>query len=71
MTANTIRENFKYELKELLQKYKCEMSIEDFGVGYSEDNKIVVDFEYREELLNEAGSGLIPQLVLGSYFDKD
>lgn len=71
MTAKEIRDNFKQELKELLTKYKCEMTIEDFGTGYSEDYKIVVDFEFREDLFNSEGGGLIPQLVLGSYFDKD
>lgn len=71
MTPREIRENFKEELKELLSKYKCEMNIVNFGPGYSEDYKIVVDFEFREELFNSECSGLIPQLVLGSYFDKD
>lgn len=70
MTPKDKRDNFEKELKELLDKYKAEIIIGDFGSGYSTNPKIVVDFEYDESLFvigNEIG--LIPQLIIGTYIN--
>lgn len=69
MTPLEKQAEFHKELKRLLRKYKAEILIEDFGVGYSRDQKIVVDFDYDESLFEEHKTGVIPQLILGSYED--
>ena len=63
MKDEELHERFKAELSMLLSKYKAEISVEDFGRGYSTDEKIVVDFEFIE---NER---YYSQLVLGRYID--
>lgn len=67
MTPIEKQQHFHKELKELLFKYKAELSIEDFGHGYLPDEKIVVNFEFDESLFVENETGIIPQLVLGTY----
>ena len=60
---------FLKELKELLKKHSAEISIEDFGRDYLHDEKIVVDFKFDESLFDEHLTGIIPQLVIGSFID--
>jgi|TARA_B110000908_G_scaffold150596_1_gene184704 hypothetical protein len=55
---------FHRELKELLRKFDAELMIEDFGTGWSEDKKMVVDFNWTEE----QGTS---QLVLGTWENGD
>ena len=55
---------FHKELKELLRKFDAELMIEDFGTGWSEDKKTVVDFNWTEE----QGTS---QLVLGTWENGD
>lgn len=61
------QEQFYNELKELLVKYKAELTMEEFGRNYSKDWKIVVDFEYDESFFEKEGNGIVPQLVLGRW----
>lgn len=61
------QQHFYNELKELLLKYDSELTIEDFGTGWSCDEKIVVDFSYDESFFEKEGTGIVPQLVLGKY----
>jgi hypothetical protein len=60
---------FKKELQDLLKKFDASMEIEGFGSDYIEDDKIVVDFNFDEQMFNEHGTGCAPQLVLGRFFD--
>ena len=59
MTPDEKRQAFIKEFKELLEKYKVEMTMEDFGRCYLPDYKIVADFEYDQYLYEENGTGLI------------
>lgn len=61
------QKNFHVELCELLKKYNAEITLEDFGREYMRDEKIVVTFEYDESLYEENGSGIVPDLVLGTF----
>ena len=63
------QEQFHKELKALLVKYKAELTMEDFGRNYSEDWKIVVDFEYDESFFEKEDTGIVPQLILGRSSD--
>lgn len=65
--GNDKRELFLKELKELLVKFDAEISIEDFGTAYSINDKIVVDFNWDEELYEKTNSGIIEQLILGTH----
>lgn len=67
MTPQEKQQQFHKELKELLIKFGAELLIEDFGVGYCHDSKIVVDFNYDESLYEGNGTGIVPQLILGIY----
>lgn len=67
MTLEEKQKNFHVELCELLKKYKAEITLEDFGRNYMRDEKMVVTFGYDETLVEENGSGIIPDLVLGTY----
>ena len=65
---------FEKELKELLKKYKAEISIEEFRRPNLEHGefKMVVDFAWDDESFEEyAKTGVFEQLVLGSFVDKD
>lgn len=55
------------ELCELLKKYKAEISLEDFGKGYQRNERIVVSFGFDEALLEENETGIVPDLVLGTF----
>jgi len=63
MTAEEKRNEFLNELTLLLKKYNCEICLQDFGRDYSRNEKIVIDFDYDQEL------GIIEQLVIGSYLN--
>ena len=63
------QEQFHKDLKSLLKKYDAEIAIEDFGHDYSVNEKIVVDFNWDEDLSNRINDGIVPQLVLGSGED--
>ena len=67
MTQEEKQKQFKVELCTLLSKYKAEITLEDFGSNYMRDEKMVVTFGYDETLVEENGSGIIPDLVLGTY----
>ena len=67
MTLEEKQKQFKVELSTLLSKYKAEITLEDFGRNYMRDEKMVVTFGYDETLVEENGSGIIPDLVLGTY----
>jgi len=67
MTLIERQKQFHVELCELLKKYKAEITLEDFGRAYMRDEKIVVTFGYDESLHEENGSGIIPDLVLGTF----
>lgn len=68
MTPLEKQKNFARELKALLDKYKAEISIEDFGRAYMRDEKMVVSFQYDDSLYQENDTGMIPDLVLGTFF---
>jgi hypothetical protein len=67
MTPEQKQQAFLKEFKELLGKYKVEITMEDFGRCYMSDYKIVADFLYDESLYEENGIGFIPQIVFGTY----
>ena len=48
-------------------KYKAEICLEQFNTKYLPEEKIVINFEYDESLFEENGTGIIPQLVIGSF----
>lgn len=59
--------SFLIELKEILVRYNAEITIEDFGSDWSENNKIVVNFDYDESFFEKEKTGIIPQLILGTF----
>lgn len=67
MTPLDKQKAFHKELKELLDKYNAEMMLEDFGHGYMQDYKIVIDFEYDESFFKDHKTGIIPQLIIDTY----
>ncbi len=67
MTLIEKQKNFHVELCELLKKYNAEITLEDFGSEYMRYEKIVVTFGYDESLYEENGSGIVPDLVLGTF----
>ena len=69
MNPKEKQQEFYKELKQLLLKYDAEIMIEDFGRNYVSDNKIVVDFRYDENLFKGHNTGIVPQLILGSFED--
>jgi hypothetical protein len=64
-------EQFKKELKALLAKYDAELTIEDFGRDWSSDEKIVVDFNWDEDLADRTDDGIVPQWVVGRMENGD
>ena len=68
MTPEQKQQQFHIELKELLIKFDAEISIFDFGM-YRRDEKIVVDFSWDEAMHEVHDTGVIPQLVLGTWMD--
>ena len=67
MTPKEKQENFHKELIDLLGRYKAEIIIEDFARGYSSDPKIVVNFYWDEDLIEENNTGRVDDLILGTY----
>ena len=61
------RQQFMKEFRDLLIKFKAEIMIEDFGSGYNTNEKIVIDFEWDEDLSKRVESGIVEQLVIGRY----
>ena len=62
------QEQFKKELKALLVKYKAELTLENFGINWSDNYKIVVDFEWDRDLCDRTdSSGSVPQWVIGRW----
>jgi hypothetical protein len=61
------QQSFYNELKLLLVKYDAELNIEDFGINWQPDEKIVVNFQYDKSFNENENTGIIPQLVLGRY----
>ena len=49
MTAKQYKENFQAELKELLQKYKVDIYLDDIGGDYMTDTIIIAEFDYHPE----------------------
>jgi len=58
---------FKKDLAELLKKHKAEITIEDFGKEFRRDEQIVVSFAYDDNFFEKTGSGIINDLVLGTF----
>lgn len=58
-------EQFKKELKALLVKFDAELIVEDFGRDWSHDEKIVVNFNWDEDLANRTENGIVPDWVVG------
>lgn len=61
------KNKFHAELKALLLKYDAEIEIQDFGRDWSSDEKMVVIFNWDEDLSNRTGDGGVPQLIIGSW----
>jgi hypothetical protein len=61
------KDKFVNELKSLLVKYDAELELEDFGYEYTSINKIVVNFKWDEDLAKKTNSGIIPQIIIGTY----
>jgi len=60
-------EQFQKELKALLAKYDAELTIEDFGRDWSSDEKIVVAFNWDEDLADRTENGIVPDWVVGRW----
>ena len=60
-------EQFKKELKELLVKFDAELTIEDFGKDWISDEKIVVNFNWDEDISNRTNDGTVPNWVVGCW----
>jgi len=64
------QQSFHKELKELLLKYKAEITIEDVSPRvYNTDEQIVINFDYDESLYEKYNTGIIPELILGRCED--
>ena len=53
---------FKAKLDDLLKEYNATITIADYGSGFVNDLKVVVEFDYKE------GNGFVKDLVLGSSY---
>jgi len=69
MTPQEKQQNFHKELKALLLRYDAELGIETTSKGYSEEHKMVVDFNYDESFFDAHGTGCVPQLDLNTWED--
>ena len=67
LSVDDKKDKFVNELKALLVKYDAELEIEDFGYEYTIINKIVVNFKWDEDLANKTNTGIIPQIIIGTY----
>lgn len=64
-------EQFHKELKSLLLKYDAELCIENFGKGWSVDEKIVVSFNWDKDLANKVNSGIVENLIIGTFLNGE
>lgn len=69
MTPQEKQQAFLTELKALLAKYDAEIVLEEFGRDFVSNQKMVVDFNFNEAQYHEHGTGLTPQLILGTSVD--
>jgi len=69
MTPEEKQQLFHKELKELLIKFDAYLIVEDFGKGYSHDYKMVAEFNYDESMAKTNDTGVVPNLLIGSYED--
>ena len=69
MTPEEKQQAFHTELKALLVKFKAELTIEKFGWNWGDDDRIVIDFDWDQEMSDTHDTGIIPQLVLGRWVD--
>ena len=67
LSADEKVEQFKKELKVLLVKFDAELIIEDFGRDWSSYEKIVVNFNWDEDLANRTENGIVPDWVIGRW----
>ena len=67
LSADEKVEQFKKELKALLVKFDAELIVEDFGRDWSSDEKIVINFNWDEDLANRTENGIIPDWVIGCW----
>lgn len=67
LSADEKVEKFKNELKALLVKFDAELVVEDFGRDWSSDEKIVVNFNWDEDLANRTEDGIVPDWVIGRW----
>jgi len=67
LSADEKIEQFKKELKALLVKYDAELIVEDFGRHWATDEKIVVNFNWDEDLANRTKNGIVPDWVIGRW----
>jgi len=69
MTPEQKQQAFHTELKALLAKFNAELTIENFGWNWGDDDKMVVNFDWDQEMCDTHDTGIIPQLVLGTWED--
>jgi hypothetical protein len=69
MTPEEKQQAFHTELKALLVKFNAELIIENRSWTGGDDAKIVVDFNWDQEMSDTHDTGIIPQLVLGTFED--
>jgi hypothetical protein len=50
-----------------LVKFKAELTIENFGRNLADNEKIVVDFDWDDDLCNRTDNGSVPQWVVGRW----
>ena len=67
LSADEKVEQFKKELKALLVKFDAELIIEDFGRDWSSSEKIVVNFNWDEDLADRTENGIVPDWVVGRW----
>jgi len=67
MTPNEKQQSLHTELRQLLKKYNAEL-----WISYEQnidEGKMVVDFQWDEQMYQTHETGVIPQLNLGTYED--
>ncbi len=70
-SAEEKRKEFHKELTSLLGKFDADLHLEDFGRDWSSNEKIVVTFNWDADLANRNNTGFIPDLIIGSFLNKD
>jgi hypothetical protein len=69
MTPEQKQQAFHTELKALLVKFDAELTFENFGRNWGDNDKIVVDFNWDQKMSDTQNTGIIPQLVIGTFMD--